>query len=354
MLCFGPEILTRDFGVVEGYVLVESGVVVGEGRGEPPREPDAEGVVVPGPVNAHTHLADGFLEPPQDLTLDELVGPGGFKARELSGASDDVLRESLAEGLSEALSLGSTVVADFREGGVSGVELLGEASRSVAGPEVLALGRPEGCSAEECLSVADGVGLSGVNDHDWNHLSSAADAARDAGKLVAVHAGESVKGQEVSLRETGRGEVERALELEPDILIHVTNPVEGELDLVEEAGVPVVLCPRSNVRTGVGFPPVEEMLEREVPLLLGTDNAMLVEPSVLGEAEFLREKLNKGQEHLEPVYRAALFGGELLGLGTGLEEGRASRLAVLDGFPGAVVAAVAGEACSLGRGAPEV
>lgn len=343
MECYGPGILTEDLDVVEGYALVEDGVVEAVEEGEPPLEPDAEGVVAPGPVNGHTHLADGFLEPPEDLSLEGLVGPGGFKDRGLADASPDRIRRSLETGLRAALRSGTTAVADFREGGVAGVELLREAAGRVP-VETLALGRPEGCGAEEVLEVADGVGLSSVNDRDDGEMEAAAEAAHRAGKLLAVHAAESAAGQERSLREAGRTEVERALDLDPGLLIHLTNPRPGDLDRVADAGVPVVLCPRSNARTGAGVPPVEGLVERGVPLLLGTDNAMLVEPSVLREAEFLVEKLNKGAEYLRPVYRAALFGGKQLGLGTGLDEGETARLTVLDGFPGDPVASVTGEA----------
>ncbi|MBS1263609.1 MAG: 5'-deoxyadenosine deaminase [Methanonatronarchaeales archaeon] len=349
MRCFGPRLLTEDLEVVEGYALVEGGEVDAVEEGRPPLDPDAEGVVCPGAVNGHTHLADGFLEPPKGLSLDELVGPGGFKERGLSRAGAGRVEAALRRGLEAALLSGSTLVVEFREGGIPGLGALRRAEESADGAAAVALGRPDGCEPGEVASAADGIGVSGVNDYDDGELLAMARAASGGGKLLGVHAGESNRGQARSTRTHGAGEVERALALEPDLLVHVTNPLDGELDMVEDAGVPVVLCPRSNLRTGAGFPPVEDIVGRDVPLLLGTDNAMLVEPSVLGEARFLMEKLNNEAEYLGPVYRAALFGGEVLGLGTGLEEGETARLTVLDGFPGRHVASVVGESLRAAR-----
>lgn len=337
MDCLGPRILTEGMDVVEGYVLIEGGVVEEVAEGSPPVEPSVEGVVCPGPVNAHTHLADGFLDPPRDLSLEELVAPGGFKHSALERGDEETLLRSMEGGLREALKSGSCTVLDFREGGRPGAELLRAASGGVSGPEVIVLGRPNGEDVDEVLEVADGIGISGVNDYPEDLLLETARRVPDD-KLLGIHAAESIEGQERSLEETGMGEVERALELDPDFLVHLTNPIDGELDLIEWSGVPVVLCPRSNARTGAGFPPVGELLDREVPLLLGTDNAMLVEPSVLKEASYLIERLNNRRENLRRVYRAAFAGGEALGLGTGMEEGSPARLVVLDGFPGSPVA----------------
>lgn len=341
MECYGPRILTRNLDVVEGYVLVEEGVVEEVAEGGPPMELDAEGVVAPGPVNGHTHLADGFLEAPPGLSVEELVGPGGFKHRGLAAASRREIVDSIEDGLLAGLAAGTTGFVDFRESGVAGVAAFREAAARVP-VETVVLGRPGEDSPGDVVAEADGLGLSSVNDHPPEELEAAAEAAHRAGKPLAIHAAETREGQERSVRETGMGEIERALELEPDLLVHVTNPLDGELDMVEAADVPVVLCPRSNDRLCAGFPPVQELVERGVPLLLGTDNAMLVEPSVLAEARFLMEKLNKKGRYVKPVLRAAFHSGEALGIGTGMEKGGAARLVVLDDVLGHPVATVSG------------
>jgi cytosine/adenosine deaminase-related metal-dependent hydrolase len=106
---------------------------------------------------------------------------------------------------------------------------------------------------------------------------------------------------------------------------------EIHLDRVEERGTPVAVCPRSNLVTGVGAPPIGDLLERTA-VALGTDNVMLNSPSMFREMEFAA-KLSDDRVTAPDVLRmATVAGADLAGLNCGcIEPDRDARLLVLDG-----------------------
>lgn len=55
-------------------------------------------------------------------------------------------------------------------------------------------------------------------------------------------------------------------------LVHGVWMSDADLDLVAEGGACVVHCPGSNLKLGSGVAPVKKMLERGIPVGLGTDN----------------------------------------------------------------------------------
>jgi len=91
----------------------------------------------------------------------------------------------------------------------------------------------------------------------------------------------------------------------------------------------VVVCPRSNVTTGVGVPPVADLLERTT-VALGTDNVFLNGPSMFREMEWTAKLCDVPDEAV--LRMATRAGAELAGLDAGvIEPGRLAKLVVLDG-----------------------
>lgn len=74
-------------------------------------------------------------------------------------------------------------------------------------------------------------------------------------------------------------------------LVHLTDARPEELDLVAASGAVAVLCPRSNLHIETRLPPLRALLERGVPLALGTDS-LASAPSLdpLAEARALSER----------------------------------------------------------------
>ncbi|MFB6302722.1 MAG: amidohydrolase family protein [Haloferacaceae archaeon] len=299
----GPE-----FSPVEGRVVVEDGRIAAVEEASV----DTENVVLPAFVNAHTHIGDSVAkEAGGGLSLDELVAPpDGLKHRILRATDDDELVAAMARTIRFMAETGTGAFVEFREGGVDGVAAIREAARD-SPVEPVVLGR----ETVAAMEAADGFGASGARDGEFGRHRN---ATRAAGKLFGIHAGER-----------DAADINPALDLDPDFLVHMVHPEEVHLDRLSDVGVPVVVCPRSNLVTGVGLPPFAE-LDARVPLALGTDNVMLNSPSMFREMEFTA-KLS-GLSATDVLRMATLAGAELAGLDCGaIEPGRRARLLVLDG-----------------------
>ena len=278
----GTVLLGEELEPFEGYLLLREGVIAEIGTEKV--DSDLEGIIAPALVNAHVHLGDSIFKDPPFLPLEDLVGPGGLKHRALAAASRREVVEGMRRSLSYMARSGTSLFADFREGGIDGVEMLIEAMEDVERTEGADLigrifGRPDPGSVQvhpECW----GAGISSTRDHPRSWVEDVVEAARSEGKKVALHAGES-----------GRDDIEDALNLAPDLLVHLTRAEPRDLAQVAEARVPVVVCPRSNLTTGVGLPDVARMLDLGILVGLGTDNVMLNSPNLFSEMEFLSKAL---------------------------------------------------------------
>jgi len=304
----GTILRGREFEPVEGRVVVEDGEIVAVEEAAV----ESDDVVCPAFVNAHTHLGDSIAkEAGRGLDLDELVAPpDGLKHRLLRDASRAEMVAAMADSLEYMAATGTAACLEFREGGVEGVYALREAAEGQDVDPVI-LGR----ESIEALDAADGFGASGARDGEFGAERK---AAREAGKLFAIHAGER-----------DAADVNPALDLDPDLLVHMVHAEALHLDRVEDDGVPVAVCPRSNLVTGVGLPPVRELLDRTT-VALGTDNVMLNSPSMFREMEFVAKCCDVSAP--EVLRMATVAGAEVADLDCGLvEPGRAARLLVLDG-----------------------
>ena len=279
---FSGRLLLAD-DVLEGTVEVEGGRIVGWHEGELDPKATAKGWIVPAPVNAHTHVADAFARdrPGKPSTVAGLVGPGGWKAKQLATAQPDEVRAGIVRYVGEMAAMGTARFLDFREGGVGGVRLLRAMARDLP-VEPFILGRPatnafEPEEAATLLAEADGIGLSARRDFaDAEDLEEWADACRKAGKPFALHASEAAE-----------EDLESIVALEPAFLVHCTRAGRDKLTAVADAGVTVVVCPRSNAYYGLKTP-LDRMLAAGVTVAVGTDNGMLNDGDLLAELSQLR------------------------------------------------------------------
>ncbi|MFB6109093.1 MAG: amidohydrolase family protein [Haloplanus sp.] len=304
----GTILRGREFDPVEGRVVVEDGDVVAIEE----CDTDSDALVCPAFVNAHTHIGDSIAkEAGGGLSLDELVAPpDGLKHRLLRAASDEEKAEAMARTLRFMERSGTTAFVEFREGGVAGVETIRTA---LSGRDLTAvvLGR----ETVDAMRAADGFGASGARDADF---SAERAATREAGKPFGIHAGER-----------DADDVAAALDLDPDFLVHMVHAEPDHLDRVASEEIPVVVCPRSNLVTGVGVPPVRDLLDRTT-VALGTDNVMLNSPSMFREMEFTAKLTDASAR--EVLRMATVNGADLAGLNCGVvEPGREAKLLVLDG-----------------------
>jgi len=295
---------------VKGRVVVEDGEIASVTE----TAVDSDAIVAPAFVNAHTHLGDSVAKDAgleDDLTLEELVAPpDGLKHRLLRETDREALVSAMRGSLRYMQRGGTAACIEFREGGVPGVRALKEAARGLDVDPVV-LGR----ETVDAMADADGFGASGANDADFERERA---ATREAGKLFGIHAGE-----------VDATDIDPAMDLDPHFLVHVVHPEPYHLDRIEEADVPVVVCPRSNAVTDVGLPPVADLVERTT-VALGTDNVFTNGPSMFREMEFVAKVSDLDARTVLRMATAA--GAEIAGLDWGvIEPGRPAKLQVLDG-----------------------
>jgi cytosine/adenosine deaminase-related metal-dependent hydrolase len=348
-------LLGKELDYVEnGYVEIENGRIKSAGAGNyggSGKSLDAKGfLVMPGLINAHTHIADSIGK---DIAaghrLDARVHPVfGAKKKILQKSSPEHLNAFMRNSAISMMKKGIVAFADFREDGPDGIRLLKEA---VAGLPIrcVALGRtnyygdpkeasglpPEAVEqAHQVLEMADGFGLSGANENTDAALSQYRQLAGK--KMVAIHAAESKETMEFSNAYTGRSEVDRIMErLRPDFLVHMTNASEDEISLAAKNRTGIVVCPRANGVLGAGIPKVALMLRQGCLLAIGTDNVMLNSPDMLRELDYIWKASRATEAEMirpkELLKMATVNGAQILRLNSGcIEQGRAADLLFID------------------------
>jgi cytosine/adenosine deaminase-related metal-dependent hydrolase len=304
----GTVLRGRDLEPAPGRVVVEDGTITAVEE----CATDSDSIVLPAFVNAHTHIGDSIAkEAGGGLSLDELVAPpDGLKHRLLRAASSDEKADAMRRSIRFMERTGTAAFVEFREGGVEGVETIRRAlvDRSI---EAVVLGR----ETEAAMECSDGFGASGARDADFDHFRN---ATREAGKLFGIHAGER-----------DPHDVNPALDLGPDFVVHMVHPEPIHLDRIADSSIPVVVCPRSNLVTDAGVAPIAELVERTT-VALGTDNVMLNSPSMFREMEFAAKLSDVSAADV--LRMATVNGADIAGLNCGcIEEGRDGKLLVLDG-----------------------
>ncbi|CAM2937885.1 MULTISPECIES: amidohydrolase family protein [Halobacterium] len=290
-------------------------VVIDDGRIDAVEEDthvDSEDIILPAFVNAHTHLGDSIAkEAAVGLSLDDAVAPpNSLKHRRLAAADDDDLVAAMRHTLTFMHQTGTVACLDFRESGRPGTEALRAAADTVdVTPFIFGSGDPD------VLDIADGYGASGANDNDFAD-ERAACTRRDA--PFAIHAGEP-----------DATDIHPALDLEPDLLVHMVHAEDTHLTRVADQSVPIAVCPRANTVLDVGDAPIPALLDHTT-VALGTDNVMLNPPSMFREMATTAKRFDVSATDV--LRMATTAGAEIAGLDCGvIEPGRRAALVVLDG-----------------------
>lgn len=348
-------LLGRELDHIErGYIEIGSRKIKSAGSGSykgAAKRLDAKGfLIIPGFINAHTHVADSIgKDIAAGRRLDARVHPVfGAKKKILQKSKPEHLKAFIRNAAMSMMKKGIVAFADFREDGPEGVELLKEA---IAGLPIkcVVLGRtthygspkdaaglpPETMEqARRVLKTSDGLGISGANE---NADAALAHYRQLVGKkLVAIHAAESRETVEFSKEHTNRSEVDRIMEhLKPDFVVHMTNATEDEILLLAKSGTGIVVCPRANGVLGAGMPRVAQMLKQGCLVAIGTDNVMLNSPDILRELDYVWKASRAAEgEMIEPrqlLKMATVNAAQMLRLNSGcIEAGRAADLIFID------------------------
>jgi len=271
-----------------GLVRFDNGRIVEVARGRAERH-FADAAIVPGFVNAHSHLEYSVYAGFGDgHPFSDWLGLHVRRKRLLD--RDDMLAVARLGAL-ESLRSGVTTTADYSFSGAAAAaaaelglraivylevfasdpadaERQWEARRAeVEDSPLVAIGvsphAPYTCSLETyrfCLSLGVPVGT---------HLAES--AAEDE---WLVHGAGPLRGIPILVEPTGRRAFE-TLEpvLGPELLCaHCVTAQPADIALLADRGVPVAHCPRSNALLGCGIAPVATMLDAGVTVGLGTDS----------------------------------------------------------------------------------
>ena len=252
---------------------------------------------LPGFVNAHSHAFQRGLR-------GKTEGGDFWAWREsmldLAGRlTPGHVREGYVETYREMRAAGYTAVGEFHYVGLAEAHAAVEAARE-AGIELVLLLSAYGRGGIDRFrqgSVADYLGqveeLAGAGarvglaphsvracPREWLEEIGAYGARE--GLVLHVHADEQPREIEECLAEHGLRPIELLAEagcLGPrTTVVHGTHADERELDLLAEAGARVCLCPTTESNLGDGFPPLEGLLAREVPLCIGSDSNVRIDP----------------------------------------------------------------------------
>ncbi len=310
-----------------------------------------DAVILPGLVNAHTHLELTDLH-------GQITAPRSFSdwLRQLISLRRTWCRERFIEstraGLRMSIASGTTLVGDISAAGVGVQALRGEKLRKVVFEETLGLDPALGATRLTLLEArveadrnsADTLLTPGVSPHAPYTVSPQLyrDVAGIAERLslpLATHVAETE--EELALLQSGTGDLMELLEslgaMPPGwsapgmapvvwldalgilnvspVLIHCNYVDEHSMSRILQTRSSVVYCPRSHAYFGHRQHPVRQMLDLGINVALGTDSlASNASLSMLDEVRYLfggRKDL-KSEEILR---MATLNGASALGFG---------------------------------------
>lgn len=291
-------------------------------------EERARGVLLPGLVNAHTHLELSALRG-RTTPGKGFVGwvDGMLAARTEIDETEE--SDGIARGVAELLAAGTVAVGEVTNTlaavpALRRAKLAGYVFHEVFGlNEGHALARVAQLAAEaERLGLHEGTWLRWAPSPHTLHtthpkaVSAMVHAARARGARFSVHLAEHpaeraalehgtgpmvawlearTKTARESFRwhQSGPVAVAEALGIlaEDALLVHLTDARAEELDRVAKSGAHVVLCPRSNLFIETRLPPLAAMRRAGVAPALGTDSlASCPTLDVLAEAKALHER----------------------------------------------------------------
>ena len=247
-------------------------------------------VVMPGLVNAHTHVPMSLLRGlADDLRLDVWL-MGYMMPVEREFASPDFVRLGTSLGCAEMIRSGVTCFADmyyFEESVADATAAAG--MRALCGQTVLRFPAPDAASFED--------GLARARDfiHRWRGhplivpapaphapytctpeiLRASADLAAEYDVPLHIHLAETMLEAEESRRVHEMPVVpwvrKQKLFDAKVLAAHCVHVDDGEIRILKQFGAGVAHNPSSNLKLGAGIAPVARMLELGVDVGIGTD-----------------------------------------------------------------------------------
>ncbi|MBI1877213.1 MAG: amidohydrolase [Chloroflexi bacterium] len=290
-----------------GWVWIENDRIGAVGAGKPPHDllARAERVidathlaVLPGLINAHTHLSQTFMRGLGDdkplldwlkqvmWPLQAAMTPEDMRLASLLGLVENLRCGVTAVGQHHKITSSPALVDAAAEAAeVVGVRMqlargwvdLGsgaEAPEAIVSEMVRLRERWHG-QAEGRITVAFGpLAAWRCSDETMRRMVV---LAREWGLRTHIHVAEAKDEIELMRQRNGLGHIEwlhRLDALSPEMqLVHCVWVSEAEIELIAASQAVVVHCPVSNMYLASGAAPVRKMLDRGVTVALGTDGS---------------------------------------------------------------------------------
>lgn len=292
----GATLLTPEVEYRDGVLCMEGDRIIyaGPAAGAPPPSPGDEihdlpgRAIIPGFVNAHTHLAMQLLRGiADDVALQPWLTEHIWPVEDRMGEEDVLAGTRLA--LLEAVASGVTAVNDMYmsmdrvaeaivESGIRGVitqGLIGNADperrRLKVGTDLYE--RWQGAHGGR-IQVALGPHAPYTCSHEY--LVEVAERAKALDARIHIHLAETPE-ETQELAAQGRTPAHVLLDShlsdQPVIAAHYVAPAESDYALLSGMRIGVAHCPISNLKLGCGFAPVARLRAHAIPVGLGSDGA---------------------------------------------------------------------------------
>ncbi len=299
----------------DGWVAVDRGRIIARGR----RTPNSDGtpevnlgrvVIMPGLVNAHTHLELSYLRdqvPPASEFITWIRAVMAARREQPDPAAPEIA-VAIAEAIREAEAYGTAIVGDITNTLVTMAPLVRSALAAVVFYELIRFNAPD----PNALVDRARQDIEALHPTDRVRVSLAAHAPYSVAPLLfraiqraldrepflpcSVHLAEST--EEMQFIEHGTGPWRELLEeigtWNPAWIVPGVSPVQyldeagfltahvlavhgvqmtpADLSRLAARGATLVACPRSNGHTGAGAPPLEEFYKSGVRVAVGTDS----------------------------------------------------------------------------------
>lgn len=299
----------------------------------------ADTLRLPGFVNAHSHTfqramrgraAGGDFWAWREVMLDEA-----------ERQSPELVRVEYELGYREMLAAGYTAVGEFHYIGLAEAHAAADAAEAAGIALVLlhvayARGGSERfrqTSVSDYLAQVEELRVAGFRVGLAPHSVRAcpADWLEEIGRYATehdlplhVHADEQPREIEECLAEHGCRPVELLARTgcltERTTVVHATHADGAELDLLSSSGAIVCACPTTEADLGDGFLPAERIRVRGIPICIGSDSNVRIDPfEELRELEGIARR-QTGRRGVFSTGELYAFGGEVgarsLGLGS--------------------------------------
>ncbi len=219
--------------------------------------------------------------------------------------SETELKETVKAFMKKSEAEGSLVIFDFREGGIKGSRIAREVAEE-KNIQAFILGRTQKVrELWELRKWADGIGIPDATRWPRKTIEELVEQAKSLDMFTAIHVSETKESRNRFLEREGESDIEFALDLDIDMLVHLTHATQRDLESVIRSEAIPVFCPRSNGFLSNGIPPVLEFIRKDSPFLLGTDNAFISSPNIFREADYLARIVEeKKAEYLKRIFQA--------------------------------------------------